>query len=63
MKKIIFVILLLFVLFSFYPLVFTPVESANIPTKEEMLEAVVSKIIEEKQIEVLQKKQLYQRLN
>jgi len=62
MKKIIFVILLLFVLFSFYPLVFTPVESANIPTKEEMLEAVDSKIIEEKQIEVLQKKQLYQRL-
>jgi uncharacterized membrane protein len=62
MKKIFFVISLLLVLFSFSVPVSAQTESTGSPTKEETLEAVVSKVIEEKKIEVMQKKQLYQKL-
>ena len=48
--------------FFYSPTVFAQTEVVNNPLKQETLEAVVSKVIEEKQIEVMQKKQLFQKL-
>ncbi|OGK62104.1 hypothetical protein A2334_04565 [Candidatus Roizmanbacteria bacterium RIFOXYB2_FULL_38_10] len=61
MKKI-FLILLFFIVFFCSSTVFAQTEVVNTPPKQEILEAVVSKVIEEKQIEVMQKKQLFQKL-
>ena len=62
MKKLFLIISLILIIFSFNCPVFAQGESVGNPPKEETLEAIVSKVIEEKQIEVMQKKQLYQKL-
>ncbi|OIP82770.1 hypothetical protein AUK04_04185 [Candidatus Roizmanbacteria bacterium CG2_30_33_16] len=62
MKKVFFTISLLLVLISFSIPVFAQGEVVITPPKEETLEAIVTKVIEEKQIEVMQKKQLFQKL-
>ena len=63
MKKIILVILLLF-LFCLLPKGFICAQDESIgqPPKEETLEAVITNILEEKEIEAMEKKQLYQKL-
>jgi len=62
MKKIFLFVLLLLLLISFSIPVFSQENILITPPKEEMLEAIVTKVIEEKQIEVMQKKQLFQKL-
>lgn len=61
MKKI-FIALLFIIVFFFSSTALAQTEVVNSLPKQETLEATVSKIIEEKQIEVMQKKQLYQKL-
>lgn len=61
MKKIFLTILFLIVFFC-CSTVFAQTGVVNSSPKQETLEAIVSKVIEEKQIEVMQKKQLFQKL-
>ena len=63
MKKILLVVLLLF-LYCLLPrgLILAQSESIEQPPKEETLEAVITNILEEKEIEVMEKKQLFQKL-
>ncbi len=61
MKKI-FLTLLFLIVFFCNSTVFAQTKVVNSPPKQETLEAIVSRVIEEKQIEVMQKKQLFQKL-
>ena len=61
MKKI-FITLLFLIVFFCSSTVFAQTEVVNSPPKQEQLEAIVTRILEEKQVEVMQKKQLYQKL-
>jgi len=61
MKKICITLLFLIVFFCSSK-VFAQTEVVNSSPKQETLEAIVTHVIEERQIEVMQKKQLYQKL-
>lgn len=62
MKKIVLFTLLFVVFFSCQKHVLAQISTTENAPKEEVLEAIVSKVIEEKQITVMDKKQFYQKL-
>ncbi|MFA5135970.1 MAG: YibE/F family protein [Patescibacteria group bacterium] len=62
MKKVLLFTLLFVVFFSCQKHVLAQISTTENTPKEEALEAIVSKVIEEKQITVMDKKQLYQKL-
>jgi len=57
-----FLTLLFFLVFFCNPVIIANAEGININPKEEILEAIVTKVIEEKQINIIQKQQLFQKL-